>query len=62
VRLENTLEECMVLMTDKRVRHLPVFEGGELRGVISIGDLVKATIAHKDFVIRQLETYITGSR
>jgi CBS domain-containing protein len=62
VRPENTLEECMALMTDKRVRHLPVFEGGELRGVISIGDLVKATIAHKDFVIRQLETYITGSR
>jgi len=59
---ENTLEECMALMTDKRVRHLPVLEGDQILGVISIGDLVKATIAHKDFVIRQLENYITGSR
>jgi len=62
VRPENTLEECMALMTDKRVRHLPVLEGDQILGVISIGDLVKATIAHKDFVIRQLENYITGSR
>jgi len=62
VRPENTLEECMALMTDKRVRHLPVLEGDQIQGVISIGDLVKATIAHKDFVIRQLENYITGSR
>jgi CBS domain-containing protein len=62
VRPETTIEECMALMTDKRVRHLPVLEGGRILGVISIGDLVKATIAHKDFVIRQLENYITGSR
>jgi CBS domain-containing protein len=62
VRPENTLEECMALMTDKRVRHLPVLEGDQILGVISIGDLVKATIAHKDFVIRQLENYITGNR
>jgi len=62
VRPDNSLEECMALMTDKRVRHLPVLEGDQILGVISIGDLVKATIAHKDFVIRQLENYITGSR
>jgi CBS domain-containing protein len=62
VRPETTIEECMAVMTDKRVRHLPVLEGDRILGLISIGDLVKATIAHKDFVIRQLENYITGSR
>lgn len=59
VRPEQTIEDCMALMTDKRVRHLPVLAGTELRGVISIGDVVKAVISEKQFIIEQLETYIT---
>jgi CBS domain-containing protein len=52
----------MALMTDKHIRHLPVMEGDKVVGVISIGDLVKATIEEKDFLIKQLENYITGGR
>ena len=55
-----TLEECMALMTEKRVRHLPVLEKGKLVGMVSIGDLVKAIIAEQQFVIEQLEQYISG--
>lgn len=62
VRPEQTIEECMALMTDKHIRHLPVVVGDEVVGVISIGDLVKAVIAEKDFMIKQLEDYITGTR
>lgn len=56
---EDTIEECMSLMTHKRVRHLPVLEAGRLVGVISIGDLVRAALAQKNFLIEQLEGYIT---
>lgn len=56
-----TVEECMALMTDKHIRHLPVMEHGRLLGLVSIGDLVKATIAEQQFVIEQLENYITGA-
>jgi CBS domain-containing protein len=60
VRPEQTIEDCMALMTDKHVRHLPVLEGEKLVGVISIGDVVKAIIAEQEFIIEQLQNYITG--
>jgi CBS domain-containing protein len=58
----NTVEECMALMTDNRVRHLPVMDGGKLIGLISIGDLVKDIISEQKFIIDQLEHYIKGDR
>jgi CBS domain-containing protein len=52
--------ECMALMTDNRLRHLPVLDDGRLVGLISIGDLVKDIISEQQFIIEQLEHYITG--
>lgn len=60
VRPEQSIEECMALMTDKHVRHLPVLAEGRVDGMISIGDLVKAIIAEQKSVIEQLEHYISG--
>ena len=62
VRSSQTSEQCMQLMTDKRLRHLPVVDDGRLVGMISIGDLVKDIISEQKFIIGQLEHYITGSR
>ena len=55
-----TVEDCMGLMTERRLRHLPVVENGHVIGLVSIGDLVKATIDEQEFTINQLKNYIAG--
>ncbi|MBI1881824.1 MAG: CBS domain-containing protein [Chloroflexi bacterium] len=60
VRPEQTVADCMALMTNKRIRHLPVMADDQLLGVISIGDVVKAVISEQEFIIEQLENYIIG--
>ena len=60
VRPEQSVEVCMALMTDKRVRHLPVLEGKKVIGIVSIGDLLKSIISKQKFVIDELEHYIRG--
>lgn len=57
---DQTVEDCMALATDKRVRHFPVMDGDRLIGLVSIGDLVKSVIADQEYVIKQLENYISG--
>lgn len=58
----SSMGDCMRLMTDHRIRHLPVVDDGALLGVVSIGDVVKAVMAEQEFMIEQLETYIRGAR
>ena len=60
VKLDTPIEDCMVLMTGKHIRHVPIFDGGKFVGVISIGDVVKSTISQKDMLIDQLSDYIGG--
>ena len=59
---QQSTEECMALMTENRLRHLPVLDDGKLIGLISIGDLVKDIISEQNFVIEQLQRYISGER
>ena len=56
------VDDCLAIMNEKKIRHLPVYENGKLLGIISIGDVVKALIDHKEFTIEQLEQYITSRR
>ena len=57
---ERSVEDCMALMTEQRIRHLPVVHNGQVIGLVSIGDLVKATIDEQEFTINQLKNYIAG--
>ena len=59
---DHSNEQCMALMTENRLRHLPVVENGKLLGLVSIGDLVKDIISEQQFTIKQLEHYIHGVR
>jgi len=58
---DQDLSDCMRIMTDKRIRHLPVIEGGRQVGVLSIGDVMKAVLAEQEFLIGQLSSYIGGA-
>ena len=60
VKPQNTVEDCMKLMTEKRIRHLPVLDDGRLIGVLTIGDLVKQIISEQEATIHHLENYIAG--
>lgn len=62
VKPDTLIDEAMAIVTETRCRHLPVMNGEEMVGMVSIGDLVKASIDKKDFVIRQLEKYIKGEQ
>jgi CBS domain-containing protein len=62
VKPDDKIEFCMELISDKHIRHLPVLENGNLAGIISIGDIVKATIAEMQYIIKQLDSYITRGR
>jgi CBS domain-containing protein len=61
VKISDTVLDCMNLMTDRRIRHLPVLDKGQLVGIVSIGDLVRAIIEDQQFQIQQLESYIANA-
>jgi CBS domain-containing protein len=60
VTADTALESCMEIMTEKRIRHLPVLDGDRVVGIVSIGDIVKHMVNEKDFVIKNLQSYIAG--
>ena len=60
VKSDTPIDDCMVLMTGKHIRHVPIFDAGKFVGLISIGDVVKSTISQKDTLINQLSDYIGG--
>jgi CBS domain-containing protein len=62
VEAGQSLEECMVIMIDKNIRHLPVYENGKLLGLISVRDVLKEVVDYQKFMITQLEHYISGAR
>lgn len=62
VNPNQTVRECMEIMTDSRIRHLPVFEDGRMIGIVSIGDVVRDMIEELEFLVEQLQNYITGLR
>jgi CBS domain-containing protein len=62
IRPEQSIDECMAVMLEMHIRHLPVMDNDLLRGMISIGDVVKAIVAEREQTIQQLTSYITGSR
>lgn len=62
VRPDESIEDCMALMTEKHFRHLPVIDKGKILGLISIGDVVRIVISKQKFIIAQLENYISGGR
>jgi len=61
VHPSNSAEQCMALMTENRLRHLPVLDGERVVGLVSIGDLVKSVISAQQFIITEMERYITGA-
>ncbi len=62
VEASQSLDECMAVMIDKNIRHLPVYENGKLLGVISVRDVLKEVVDYQKFMITQLEHYISGGR
>jgi CBS domain-containing protein len=62
VTKEQTIDDCMSVMTDRKIRHLPVVEDGQVVGIVSIGDVVNCVIADQEHLIKGLENYITGTR
>ncbi len=62
VHPSHSAEQCMALMTENRLRHLPVVDEGRVAGLVSIGDLVKSVISEQQFIITEMERYITGAR
>ena len=62
VEASQSLEECMAIMIDKNIRHLPVYEDGKLLGLISVRDVLKEVVDYQKFMISQLEHYISGPR